>query len=423
MHANPISRFFAAAATTALVASALILGTALPASAATISVPVDYATIQDAVNAAASGDTVNVAAGTYAENVTVPAGKSLTITGAGAGVSTITGRVTLSAPTTVSGFTVQGQAAATPPYAQDPFWVTSTGAGSIIENNTIQNGQRGVYISGVVGSASVHTIVRNNTILETGFGNTGAVWIASSTYVDVTGNTFTNTTGGGVGINLVGGSSNISITGNSFTNFGNALVLIANSSGFPSTPQSHDIDFSSNTITNNSSTALYIGGNNIKDVTIKSNTITTIVSGSAAAILFTAGYGGNPTAWLEPSNRPLEGFVIEDNDFDDMAYGLIAGDGVQLDSDTAVQIIRNRFCTVHVLAIDNRDTPNSVYALDNTFCGSDVSGLVVVANTPQLADTGSDNAIWYGLAGGFALLSGLLFLVWARRRSALDATR
>lgn len=423
MSPKPFSRFLAAAATTALIAGGLILGSAASASAATISVPADYATIQDAVNAAAAGDTINVAAGSYNESVTVPATKSLTLTGAGAASTTITGRVTLSAPATVSGFTVQGQAVPTPPYSQDPFWVTSTGAGSIIENNTIQNGLRGVYISGVVGTAGVHTVVRNNTILETGFGNTGAVWIASSTYVDVTGNTFANTTAGGVGINLVGGSSNISMKGNSFTNFGNALVFIANSSGFPSTPQSHDVDFSNNTITNNSSTALYIGGNNMKDVTIKGNTITTIASGSASAILFTAGYGGNPTAWLEPNNRPLEGFVIEDNDFDDMAYGLIVGSGVQLGSDTAVQIIKNRFCTVSVLAIDNRGTPNSVFALDNNFCGSDVSGLVVVANTPQLADTGSENALWYGLAGGFALLSGLLFLVWARRRSGLDATR
>ncbi|MCC7127562.1 MAG: right-handed parallel beta-helix repeat-containing protein [Microbacteriaceae bacterium] len=423
MRANPISKFFAAAATTALVASALILGTAVSASAATISVPADYATIQDAVNAAAAGDTINVAAGTYTGNVTVPASKSLTITGAGAASTTITGRVTLSAPATVSGFTVQGQTAATPPYAQDPFWVTSTGAGSIIENNTIQNGLRGVYISGVVGSASVHTIVRNNTILETGFGDTGAVWIASSMFVDVIGNTFTNATAGGVGVNLVGGSSNILISGNTFTNFGNALVLIANSIGFPSTPQAHDIEFSGNTLLNGTGTALYIGGNNIIDVKITGNTITTIAGSTTAAILFTPGYGGNPTAWLEPGNRPLERFMIQNNDFDDMAYGVVVADGVQLDNSTTVQIVKNRFCTVDVAAIDNRDTPDSVYALDNDFCGSGVSGLVVVANTPQLADTGSDNAVWYGLAGGFALLSGLLFLVWARRRSALDATR
>lgn len=158
-----------------LLTTGLVLGTATAASAATISVPTDHATIGAAVAAAASGDTITVAAGTYAEDVTVPASKSLTIVGAGAGTTTITGEMTLNAPTMVSGFTIQGKAVAVAPYNDDPISISATGAGSVIENNTIQNGQRGVYISGAVGTAAAHTIVRDNTILETGFGNTGAV--------------------------------------------------------------------------------------------------------------------------------------------------------------------------------------------------------------------------------------------------------
>jgi pectin methylesterase-like acyl-CoA thioesterase len=45
--------------------------------------PGTYATIGAAVSAAASGDTVLVCSGTYHELVTVPAGKPLTIKGAG----------------------------------------------------------------------------------------------------------------------------------------------------------------------------------------------------------------------------------------------------------------------------------------------------------------------------------------------------
>jgi nitrous oxidase accessory protein NosD len=50
-------------------------------------VPTQFPTIQQAVNAARAGDTVQLRAGTYAEQVIIP--NSLTLIGAGAGVSTI----------------------------------------------------------------------------------------------------------------------------------------------------------------------------------------------------------------------------------------------------------------------------------------------------------------------------------------------
>ena len=47
-------------------------------------------TIQAAINAASAGDTINVAAGTYNEGITINK-NNLTITGAGAAVTTIVG--------------------------------------------------------------------------------------------------------------------------------------------------------------------------------------------------------------------------------------------------------------------------------------------------------------------------------------------
>ena len=68
----------------------VVSGFTIPVSGTIINVPVDVPTIQEAIDAAAEGDTINVAAGTYNEALTV-AGKSLTITGAGIGVTIIDG--------------------------------------------------------------------------------------------------------------------------------------------------------------------------------------------------------------------------------------------------------------------------------------------------------------------------------------------
>ena len=78
-----------------------------------------YATIGAAVNAAAGGDTIVVCPGTYRELVTVPAGKPLTITGAGHPVVDATGLsdpaagqysgvLVQASDTTIEGLTVEG---------------------------------------------------------------------------------------------------------------------------------------------------------------------------------------------------------------------------------------------------------------------------------------------------------------------------
>jgi len=69
--------------------------------------------IQDAIDAANSGDVVDVAAGTYAENVTIPAGKdNLKLIGAGSDTTTISitsgAAIETGSPITVEGFSIQG---------------------------------------------------------------------------------------------------------------------------------------------------------------------------------------------------------------------------------------------------------------------------------------------------------------------------
>lgn len=67
----------------------LLIGVmARTALAATVRVPEDYSTIQAAMNASATGDVVAVAPGTYAELLTVPFGRVLTLRGSSGPVET-----------------------------------------------------------------------------------------------------------------------------------------------------------------------------------------------------------------------------------------------------------------------------------------------------------------------------------------------
>jgi len=87
------------------------------ATGATITVPTDYLKIQDAIDAAAtSGDLIVVLAGSYPEAIVID-GKSLTIQGAGATSTSITGtagvtqyivKITNGAVVDLSGFTIDG---------------------------------------------------------------------------------------------------------------------------------------------------------------------------------------------------------------------------------------------------------------------------------------------------------------------------
>jgi parallel beta-helix repeat protein len=182
------------------------------ALAATINVPGDYGTIQAAINAAAAHDTIIVAAGTYPEQISV--NKSLTLTGAGGGTTTIqapgvlifdpdgaTTIVLFTGPITAgfSGFTVQG------PVDGLNFGIyVRDGATANIHDNVIKD-IRNVIISGGQNGYAIcvgkfnntfpyvnqigHATITNNTVY--GYQKTGIECEGASSSATITGNTVT----------------------------------------------------------------------------------------------------------------------------------------------------------------------------------------------------------------------------------------
>ncbi|MCK4537533.1 MAG: right-handed parallel beta-helix repeat-containing protein, partial [Candidatus Krumholzibacteria bacterium] len=113
---KPIEPFPDDGGSSALPASSRDIQRVPAAPGATWTVPGDYATIQAAINGATTGDIITVAAGTYPEALLID-GIDLTITGAGAGSSFISGtagqtqyivRITNGAVVYLSGFTIDG---------------------------------------------------------------------------------------------------------------------------------------------------------------------------------------------------------------------------------------------------------------------------------------------------------------------------
>jgi hypothetical protein len=171
------------------------------AAAATINVPADSATIQAAINGASSGDIILVAAGTYAEAILID-GKNLTITGAGAGSSIITGtalemqyivRITNGAVVDFSGFTVDG----TGIDRQYGIYADAGSDGDIHDNevkNVLWPGAGGIAIR----RQECYIDVTNNDVY--GFGRIGIY-----TRDDVIGNTDTGVISGNT-VTALGGS-------------------------------------------------------------------------------------------------------------------------------------------------------------------------------------------------------------------------
>ena len=183
-----------------------------------------YATISAAVSAAADGDTLAIDAGTYAECVSL-AGKDLTLQGAGAGSTLLTGdgscdvalAMDLGETATVAdltldnpagqGFTVQGGTVVlsnvTVQNGGDPM--LRGGGGSVtdadltLDGCTFQDNQ--AQVGGHLAATGSHLAISNSTFSGGSSLYGGALYVASALSLEVTDSTFTgnqSTTSGGV---------------------------------------------------------------------------------------------------------------------------------------------------------------------------------------------------------------------------------
>jgi hypothetical protein len=400
-----LRRPLAATASLALLSGGLVLAAAVPAHAATLSVGAGqaYATIGAAVAAAEPGDEVVVYDGTYVESLALSEG--ITLRGATPRGAVIDGNVALGAVATLSGLTIDGSVI-----------VQAGGAGSTIEDNTIRNASQLIAID-AGGSSSAFTVIEGNTLQDLvvpGSGNANAIFDNGGSYVLIVGNTFINSPtvpAGSVAVNLASGASHVVIDDNDITRFENALVVLAPGSG-----ASTDIVFTNNTVTTTTSSALYLGGNNVTDVVIAGNAISDV---AGSGIVFTAGYPGDPDAWLAPGGAPLSGIVIAENEISGAAVGLRIDSLAVLAGDEAISTQANTFSELEGPAIQN-DNEVAITSTDDTFNGAAVVGAVEVVVTPaapapaapQLAATGSDVS---GIAAGAAVLALLGVVMVAGR--------
>ena len=368
-----------AAVATVVLAIALGIGFAAPASAASpVSIgSTGYASIGDALAAASSGDTITVAAGTYVENldVTVP----VTLVGAGAGSSVIVSStsqspLTLDARADVSGFTIEGQSTVpntSSPYAPSTVQINAGGAGSTIHGNILANGYQDVYAQGVTGSASHVTTITNNTIRGFHADQGTGIWIASSSYFAVNNNSISDGApidGDSVGVNLVCGSSHLTVVSNTISDVGNAVVDIASGSCGSST----DVVIQGNRVSNTSGSALYFGANNLAGVAITANAVQH-VGGTTGAIVISGS-----SMWLAPAGIPISGFSVTRNSISDAPNGISVGAGARLAGDSSVTSSHNELCSSGLALVNATTGGFTIASTDDNLCATKVSQGVVL---------------------------------------------
>jgi hypothetical protein len=419
MALSPVRRALAAVAATALVSAGLVLGTAGAANAATRTVgPTGtYPTITLALAAADPGDTITVQPGTYIESFTVT--EAVQITSADPITTIIQGQVTLSAPALIQGFTLQSSDTTDPYTGADPLWITAGGAGSTVFANTIQRGLHGIYMSDAIGTEAAPTVIASNSFYQTGFGNTGSLWIAGSAHVLAVDNFFYNVLPNdddAVAINLVSGSHHVTIRDNNIVNFGNAIVVISVLPGIGTTTH---VVIEGNIIEQTRYSALYFGGNNITDVTIRGNEIDGVTEPGRSAIQFAAGYTGDTDAWITPGAPDLDRILIESNILGPAGYGINVGAGVLLENTTSILSRANTFTGIVTNSIIGSQSGPCVTTTDDVFNGSAFILNVCVANTPPkpvLAATGTDVTLPIGIAGALTLAGAIALMIAGRRR-------
>jgi hypothetical protein len=370
---------------TALVGSAAIgavvlCGMAPPATAeepaTTLLVsPTDYATIPLALAAARPGDTILVAPGDYEGDFTVD--KAVTL--ATEGSATITGKVTLAAPATIRGFTLEDDG------NNRIVEVDATAAGSVIRGNLIRGignaVDMGVFVENAAGTAEAPTVVADNTFRNFVTPGGGAVVTSFPrlAHVAITGNVFDNGDApGGVGINLRDGSSDIRITGNTFRALSSGVLSI--STGRFGNGVAHDLWIADNDFEAMSSRGVYVGPNH-RSVTVADN----VFRGPGAAMTVT------PYVLADVSViAPLDDIVFSHNDVQEASYGVRVLDGVQLGREGAVTSEDNAYRTITSgIAVASEATGQpKVFSIGDALGAAGVRGRAVIADPPVLTQVG-----------------------------------
>jgi hypothetical protein len=264
-----------------------------------------YSTIQAAVTAAPDNATVYVCAGAYAEDVTID--KPLTLLGARWGVDARTERTDTSAETiwspgqsgkdaaayagamtgTIDGFTFSGGD------TSSAIHVITAGDGYTWRNNIITHQATGI---GLATPGGTGTLITHNRFSDIRKSKTGAIVLAAGTSnaVTITENSFINVPAGGVN-SISAGTRDLTVTDNTFANdpgVGGNFAVIFRTNG---------TTISGNTFTGGTSTAVFIGGDNI-GATVNNNTIS-----DAPAT------GINVSSAADPQDGPPQQLTIANN--------------------------------------------------------------------------------------------------------------
>lgn len=352
----------------ALLGASAALGTAalvlLPALAAGADIHVDdddpaNDSIAAAIAAASAGETIYVAEGNYLGNFTVD--KVVTIQGAAAATTIITGTVTVTAPATLTDLTIQGRATpatTTAPYAPTAVRIDAGGAGAQITDNILQNGYHGVYLESVDASSAAPTVISGNAILDIHADQGSSIWISNSSHVVVSDNLIKNTVADSesVGVNLQCNATDVTIDGNTFVNLGNAVASVTIGSCAPIS----DVVISDNSVDGfSASSAFFFVGNNVLDVTVSGNTVKNTGNPNGAAVKFSGFLKASP-------GTALDGILIQGNTFSAVPYGVLIEPGAELADGTSISVIGNRIYDTSKAAISNQQA-TSIVTTGNVF--------------------------------------------------------